>query len=281
MISRCELGLGDDRRCRMSKNRHDVEGLVFVVAGGTTGLGLSAARKLLDNGARVVVFSRSQANVDAALEELGAEVIGLAGDAAKPGVAEEAVSLAVEKWGRVDGLYHVAGGSGRSRGDGPLHEVSDEGLDYTLRLNLDSVVFSNRAVLKEIMKQGGGGVILNMRSVLGWSPSPEHFASHAYAAAKAAIVGLSKAAASFYATHDIRVNVIAPALVETPMSARACSSEAILDFVRRKQPLDGGRVGLPGDVDDAALFLLSPAARYITGQVLAVDGGWTVSEGRA
>ena len=77
------------------------------------------------------------------------------------------------------------------------------------------------------------------------------------------------------------MNVIAPALVETPMSKRAAGNEAIMRFVRTKQPLDGGRIGAPEDLDGAALFLLSRQSHFITGQVLAVDGGWTVSEGRA
>lgn len=252
---------------------------MFVVAGGTTGLGLSGAQLLVANGARVLVYSRSEANVESALGLLGGSAAGLAGDAADARTADRAVEMAVKRWGRVDGLYHVAGGSGRSHGDGPVHELTDDGWDYTLDLNLRSVAFSNRAVLRQLLKQGGGGVILNMSSVLGWSPSPAHFASHAYAAAKAGIIGLSKAEASFYARDNIRVNVIAPALVETPMSTRACSNDEIMDFVARKQPLDGGRVGVPQDVDGAAAFLLSRAAGFMTGQVLAVDGGWTVSEG--
>ncbi|TDU64050.1 NAD(P)-dependent dehydrogenase (short-subunit alcohol dehydrogenase family) [Prosthecobacter fusiformis] len=260
--------------------RYDVEGLVVVVMGGTTGLGLSAAQALVANGAKVVVTSRSEANVQAALDSLGENARGFAADASLPETAERAVALAVEAFGRLDALYHVAGGSGRAKGDGPLHEITDEGLRYTLDLNLTSLIASNRAAVKQFMKQGGGGCILNMGSVLGWSPSPEFFASHAYAAAKAGIVGFSRSIASYYAPQNIRVNVIAPALVETPMSQRAVGNEAIVQFVAAKQPLDGGRVGSPADVEGAALFLLSRAAQFITGQVLAVDGGWTVSEGR-
>jgi NAD(P)-dependent dehydrogenase (short-subunit alcohol dehydrogenase family) len=158
--------------------------------------------------------------------------------------------------------------------------MTDDGLRYTLDLNLNSVILSNRAAVRQFMKQEGGGVILNMGSVLGWSPSPEFFASHAYAAAKAGIIGFSKSIASYYAPQNIRVNVIAPALVETPMSQRAVGNEDIQRFIAAKQPLDGGRVGTTDDVEGAALFLLSRAAKFITGQVLAVDGGWTVSEGR-
>jgi len=270
--------VSQDKHRAMSA-RYDVDGLVVVVMGGTTGLGLSAAQALVANGARVVVTSRSEANVQAALDSLGPLARGFAADASLPGTAERAVALAVEAFGRLDALYHVAGGSGRSRGDGPLHEMTDEGLHYTLDLNLASLMTSNRAAVRQFMSQGGGGCIVNMGSVLGWSPSPEFFASHAYAAAKAGIIGFSKSIASYYAPQNIRVNVIAPALVETPMSQRAVGDEAILRFAAAKQPLDGGRVGVPEDVDGAALFLLSRAARFITGQVLAVDGGWTVTEG--
>lgn len=263
----------------MSSARYDVEGLVIVVAGGTTGLGLSAAKLLVECGAQVLVAGRSEANLSAAMEVLGSGAEGVCGDLSQSATADEMIAAAVKRWGHVDGLYHVAGGSGRSRGDGPLHAMTDEGWDYTLDLNLASVAWTNRAVIRQFMDQGGGGVILNMSSVLGWSPSPGHFASHAYAAAKAGIVGLSKATASYYAKENIRINVIAPALVETPMSTRACENAEIMSFVERKQPLDGGRVGVPEDVDGAAAFLLSRAARFMTGQVIAVDGGWTVSEG--
>ncbi len=258
--------------------RYNVEGLSVVVIGGTTGLGLSAARRLVADGARVVVTSRSEENVRAALAVLGDEARGFAADAADSSTAEKAVALAVEAFGRLDALYHVAGGSGRAKGDGPLHEMTDEGWRYTVDLNLTSVVFSNRAAVQQFLKQGDGGCILNMGSVLGWSPSPQHFASHAYAATKAAVIGFSRSTAAFYAKDNIRVNVLAPALVATPMSTRACESDDIMRFIATKQPLDGGRIGVPADVDGAALFLLSRDASFVTGQVLAVDGGWTVSE---
>jgi NAD(P)-dependent dehydrogenase (short-subunit alcohol dehydrogenase family) len=116
-----------------------------------------------------------------------------------------------------------------------------------------------------------------MGSVLAQSPAPEHFGTIAYASAKAAVEGFTRALAAAEAVNNVRANVLAPALVETPMSARAAGRSDILEFVRRKQPLDGGRIGRPEDVTGAAVFLLSDAARFITGQVLAVDGGWSVS----
>jgi len=267
---------------------------VIAVIGGTTGLGLSAARAIVAAGGRVVCLGRNQETAAAAREMLGAAARVIAGDACEEGIAERAIELAVSEWGRLDGLYHVAGGSGRKRGDGPLHEASLDGWKYTLDLNLTSLFLSNRAAVRQFIKQTNdhaparfagavphtGGVVLNMGSVLGWSPSPAHFATYSYAAAKAAIVGMTRHAAAYYAAQNIRFNVIAPALVETPMARRAAEDEAILAFIKTKQPLDGGRIEQPEDLDAAAVFLLSDGARMVTGQVLAVDGGWCVSEGQ-
>jgi len=198
----------------------------------------------------------------------------------EPSTPEAAVALAVSAFGRLDGLYHVAGGSGRRRGDGPLHLLTDEGWDFPLRTNLSSVVYSNRAATRQFLAQGTSGSVVNCGSVLASSPSTPHFSTHAYAAAKAGLIGLTRSAAAEYAVRDIRFNVVAPGLVATPMSQRAQSDEAIQRFLRTKQPLDGGRMGVPGDVDGAVVWLLSAESAFVTGQVIAVDGGWSVSEGQ-
>ncbi|MHB1309149.1 MAG: SDR family NAD(P)-dependent oxidoreductase [Limisphaerales bacterium] len=256
-------------------------GRKLVVIGGTTGLGLSAARAFLAAGAAgVVVTGRQHDSADAALEALGSSARALTGDATTPDHAREAIAMALEAFGGFDGLYHVAGGSGRRLGDGPLHEVTDEGLRATLALNLESVILSNRAAVQQFLAQNSGGAIVNMGSVLGWSPSSHFFSTHAYAAAKAGIAGFTRSIAAYYARQNIRANVLAPALVETPMAQRAAGNPEILEFIATKQPLDGGRIGQPADCDGAAVFLLSDAARFVTGQVLAVDGGWSVSDGQ-
>lgn len=251
-----------------------------VIVGGTTGLGLSAARACVAAGASVVVVGRSGESADAALGELGASARALVGDATDSGTSENAIALAVETFGRFDGLYHVAGGSGRRFGDGPLHEVTDAGIEQTVALNLNSLIYSNRAAVRSFRERGVPGSILNMGSVLGFSPSPDFFSTHVYAATKSAIIGLTKSCAAYYAKQSIRFNVVAPALVETPMAKRAAGDDEILSFIRTKQPLDGGRIGRPDDLDAAAVFFLSEPSRFVTGQVLAVDGGWSVSEGQ-
>jgi NAD(P)-dependent dehydrogenase (short-subunit alcohol dehydrogenase family) len=252
----------------------------LVVIGGTSGLGLSAVKAFVAEGARLVFVGRDAKKVAAAEKVLGPTATGLTADATKPGTAEKAIRTAVKKLGGFHGLYHVAGGSGRRQGDGPLHEITDDGWAYTLQENLTSMFYSNRAAVRQFLSQKSGGSILNMGSVLGWSPSPRFFGTHAYATAKAAIVGLTRAAAAHYASHNIRFNVLAPGLVATPMSERAQGDDTIMRFIRTKQPLDGGRIGAPQDLDAAAVYFMSDDSCFVTGQVLAVDGGWSVSEGR-
>ena len=253
---------------------------VLVVIGGTSGLGLSAAKAFVVAGAKVVIVGRDAAKVAAAEKELGSATVGVVADATEPQTSVAAIHTALNRFGGFHGLYHVAGGSGRRQGDGPLHELTDEGWQFTLNENLTSMFYSNRAAVQQFLKQQTGGTILNLGSVLGFSPSPAFFSTHAYATSKAAIIGLTQSAAAYYASANIRFNVLAPALVATPMSQRAQGDEEILRFIRTKQPLDGGRIGQPSDLDAAAVYFLSDDSKFATGQVLAVDGGWSVSEGQ-
>lgn len=249
----------------------------IVIIGGTTGLGLSAAKAFVPNGANVVVVGRNEESVASAKSSLGKNAVALSGDASKEGTATKAIETCIKEFGGFDGLYHVAGGSGRKMGDGPLHELTLDGWNKTLELNLTSLMLSNQAAIKKFIETKKAGTILNMGSVLGYSPSPQFFSTHAYAAAKSAIIGFSKSIAAYYATNNIRINVIAPALVETPMAQRAANDEEILSFIKTKQPLDGGRIGKPEDLDGLAVYFMSDASRFTTGQVVAVDGGWSIS----
>src|SRR4030095_14274660 len=189
----------------------------IVIIGGTTGIGLSAAKAFISEGAKVVVVGRNADSVKEAQKTLGKNAEALAADATHPETATNSITTCIEKFGSFDGLYHVAGGSGRKMGDGPLHELTMEGWSKTLELNLTSLMLSNQAAIKKFLEVKKSGTILNMGSVLGFSPSPKYFSTHAYAATKAAIIGFSRSIAAYYAKDDIRINVIAPALVETPM----------------------------------------------------------------
>jgi len=252
----------------------------IVIIGGTTGIGLSAAKAFIEQEAKVVVAGRNEENVEKAKAELGKNAHAICADARKIETAVNAIDLCIEKFGTFDGMYHVAGGSGRKMGDGPLHELSLDGWNKTLELNLTSLMLSNQAAIKKFLELKKPGTILNMGSVLGFSPSPLYFSTHTYAAAKSAIIGFSKALAAYYAKDNIRVNVIAPAVVETPMAQRAANDENILSFIKTKQPLDGGRISVPHDVDGLAIYFMSDQSRITTGQIVAVDGGWSVSEGQ-
>lgn len=257
-----------------------LSGKGIVVVGGSTGIGLSASKAFVNEEAKVVIVARNETNIDIAKSELGNNIETICSDGRDANTAKTAIDRCLEKFGSFDGLYHVAGGSGRKMGDGPLHELSLDGWNKTIELNLTSLMLSNQAAVKKFLELKKGGTILNMGSVLGFSPSPRYFATHAYAATKSAIIGFSKAVAAFYAKDNIRVNVIAPGLVETPMADRAANDESILSFIKTKQPLDHGRIGRATDIDGLAVYFMSDQSRFTTGQVIAVDGGWSVSEGQ-
>ncbi len=252
----------------------------IVIIGGTTGIGLSAAKAFIANGAKIVVVGRNADSAEAAKKILGTCALTLSADAAHENTAVQAIDICINNFGSFDGLYHVAGGSGRKMGDGPLHELTLDGWNKTFELNLTSLMLSNQAAVKKFLELKKTGSILNMGSVLGFSPSPKHFVTHAYAAAKAAVIGFTKSVAAYYAQDNIRVNVIAPALVETPMAQRAAKDDIILSFIKTKQPLDGGRIGCPEDLDGLALYFMSDLSKFTTGQCVAVDGGWSISEGQ-
>jgi NAD(P)-dependent dehydrogenase (short-subunit alcohol dehydrogenase family) len=251
----------------------------IVIIGGTTGIGLSAAQAFIRHGANVVAIGRSPESVEKASAVLTTALL-MTGDASQPGTALDSIRRCIARFGSFDGLYHVAGGSGRKFGDGPLHEITREGWDQTLSLNLTSLMLSNQAAVQTFLERKTKGTILNMGSVLGYSPSPEYFVTHAYAAAKSAAIGFTRSVAAHYARNNIRINLIAPGLVETPMARRAASDEKILSFIKTKQPLDGGRIGSPADLDGAAVYFMSDQSGFTTGQVLSVDGGWSISEGQ-
>ena len=261
-------------------NAPPLQDRVIVIVGGTSGLGLSAATACIGAGATVVAFGRDANTAAKAQRTLGKDACAFAGDATDPKTVDQAISRALENFNGFDALYHVAGGSGRRAGDGPLHEITDEGWRQTLDHNLTSLFYSNRAAVRQFLKDNTRGSVLNMSSVLGFSPSPAHFATHAYAAAKSAVIGFTKSCASYYGDRSIRFNVIAPALIETPMSKRACDDETIRKYIATKQPLDGGRVGVATDLDAAVVYFLSDQSKFVTGQVLAVDGGWCVTDGQ-
>jgi len=172
----------------------------------------------------------------------------------------------------LDALVCAHGISGRSLGDGPVDSCTEEAWDAVLDANLRSVfVYCKHAI--PLLRAAGGGAIVTVSSVLGLVGGDEDFATHAYAASKAGLIGLTRAMAVSYAKDGIRCNVVCPGLIATPLSRRAQADEGIRGRLTELQPLTGD-FGSPEDVAEAALYLA--AATFVTGAVLAVDGGWSI-----
>ena len=175
------------------------------------------------------------------------------------------------KLDRLDVLVCAHGFSGRKLGDGPVDICTDEAWDAVLEANLRSVfAYCKHAI--PLLRAAGGGAIVTVSSVLGLVGGDEDFATHAYAASKAGVIGLTRAMAATYAKEGIRCNVVCPGLIETPMSRRAQDDARIRARLPELQPLTGD-FGRPQDVARAAVYLAT--APFVTGAVLTVDGGWT------
>jgi NAD(P)-dependent dehydrogenase (short-subunit alcohol dehydrogenase family) len=233
-----------------------------VVTGAAGGIGQSVATELTRQGASVRGIDMKPCSDDSW------EVC----DLSRSAQTDQAITQCTERLGGLDAVVNVAGGSGRSRGDGPVDQITDEGWDYALDTNLRSTFHVCRAALPYL---GDGSSIVNLTSVLGLVGGVAGaFDAHAYAAAKGAVIALTRAMAVSYADRGIRVNAVAPGLVRTPMSARAQTSPQILAEAAVRQPLVGSLIE-PSDVTTVIAFLVSPASAAITGVILPVDGGWT------
>jgi meso-butanediol dehydrogenase / (S,S)-butanediol dehydrogenase / diacetyl reductase len=172
---------------------------------------------------------------------------------------------------RLDTLVCAHGISGRRLGDGPVETCTEAGWDAVLDANLKSVfLYAKQAI--PALRANGGGAIVTLSSALGLVGGDDDFATHAYAASKAGVIGLTRAMAVTYAHDGIRCNVVAPGLIATPMSERARHDPAIIARLPELQPLTGD-FGSADDVAQACLYLAT--APFVTGAVLSVDGGWT------
>ena len=236
----------------------------MVVTGAAGGIGQASVTRFTAEGARVVALDLRAGARDAEL------VLGV--DLTRGSAVECAFQEVAERFGRLDGLFNVAGASGRRMGDGPVDLCTEEGWDYVLNANLRSVFLCCKHAVP-LLRLAGGGSIVNMGSILGLV-GHEAFDTHAYAASKGAVIALSRAMAVRYAAERIRTNVLCPGLIRTPMSRRAQEDPAVAAMLPHLQPLTGD-FGEAADIAAAALYLLSDESCFVTGVVLPVDGGWT------
>ena len=231
---------------------------VALVTGSQGGIG-SATVRAFENAGFAVVGADLSSDAD------------VVADLATVEDARRAVRAAVERHGRLDALVMTHGISGRRYGDGPVAECTDEAWDAVLSANLRSVFYLCREAVPKLVDAGGGAIVA-VGSIHGLVGGDRDFATHAYAASKAGLVGLVRAIAVHYASDGVRANVVAPGLVRTPMSRRAQGDAGILARLPELHPL-GGTFIEPDDVAAASLYLAQ--AERVTGTVLVVDAGWT------
>jgi NAD(P)-dependent dehydrogenase (short-subunit alcohol dehydrogenase family) len=243
------------------------DGKVAVVTGGNSGIGKAAVLAFAREGARVVLGARREAEGRQVVEEvqrLGGQALFVPTDVTRAADVERLLARAAEVYGRVDVLFNNAG---TEAGMAPLVELSEAQWDVSLDVNLKSAWLATRAAVPHLVRTKG--VVVNNTSVLGIVSGP---GLSIYTAAKAGLIGLTKALAVELAKAGVRVNAVAPGIVDTDMATRAFgSAEGVQGVVAAMHPQ--GRPGRPEEIAEAVLYLASDAARFTTGAVLSVDGG--------
>lgn len=241
---------------------------VAVITGGASGIGRATALAMAAEGARIAVLDLGAErghDVLAAIAAVGGEAryyptnVALADDVTK------SFNQVIKDFGRIDCAFNNAGVGGDHA---LLADTSDAEFERVVGVNLTGVWLCLRREIQEMLPRGGGAIVntASVAGLVGWK-----FAA-AYSATKHAVIGLTRSAALEYAKRDIRINAVCPGVIETPMAAAAQDDESIRDIMIRKHAI--GRLGQPEEVAAAVLWLCSPAASFIHGHALAVDGGY-------
>jgi NAD(P)-dependent dehydrogenase (short-subunit alcohol dehydrogenase family) len=241
---------------------------VIVVTGASRGIGEAIVRACLDAGAQVVLASRKQADLDRVVATLpGERAIAVACHTGKPDDVTALFAKAVERFGRVDGVVNNAATNPYF---GPLIDTPDAAIDKTFEVNVRGYLYCARTFVKHAQARGGGGSIVNIASVAGLRASPMQ---GIYGATKAAVISMTQTLAFELGGQNIRVNAIAPGLVETKFASAIVSNPMLRDHVVKRTPL--ARHAQPAEMAGAAVYLLSDTASFTTGSVLVADGGMT------
>jgi NAD(P)-dependent dehydrogenase (short-subunit alcohol dehydrogenase family) len=241
---------------------------VIVITGASRGIGEAIARACVDNGANVVLASRKQTDLDRVASTLPeARAIAVACHTGKATEVEAMFGKAVERFGRVDGLVNNAATNVYF---GPMIDTPDAAIDKTFEVNVKGYLYCSRALVLHARSRGGGAAIVNIASVGGLRGAPMQ---GIYGSTKAAVISMTQTLASELGSSGIRVNAIAPGLVETRFASALVNNPSIRELIVNRTPL--GRHAQPPEIAGAAVYLLSDAASFTTGSTLTVDGGFT------
>lgn len=242
---------------------------VAVITGGGSGIGEAIARLFAGEGAKVTITGRRKevlAGVVDAISRSGGQALAAPGSVTVEADVQQAVEATLKSFGPIDVLVNNAGNLFHA---GPFHETTDTVWDETIEVFLKGAFRFTRAVIPRMLKQGGGSIV-NVATVSGLK-AIAGFPAHAYAAAKAGVIMLTKTVAVEYAQHGIRCNCLCPGAVDTPGVASFLRDPAMRAGFEALHPI--GRIGKPEEIAQAALYLASDESRWTTGSILTVDGG--------
>jgi NAD(P)-dependent dehydrogenase (short-subunit alcohol dehydrogenase family) len=247
----------------------ELEGKVALVTGGTSGIGRDTAVLFAKAGARVVVVGRREPEGNETVDLIrsaGGDGLFVKTDVSKVAEVEALFKKTVEKFGRLDIAFNNAGIEGVWA---PIVRQSEADFDRTIAINLKGVWLCLKYEIQRMLKQGGGGAIVNMSSTSGLIGS---VGSGAYSASKHGVIGLTKTAALENAKSGIRINAVCPGFIETPMADRIFRVPKVHQYVLSCHPI--GRLGTPMEIAEAVLWMCSDQASFMTGQSLVLDGGF-------
>jgi len=242
-----------------------MSGKVAIITGGGSGIGKAIAQAFVREGAKVVIAGRDSKRLDRAATEIGADCLAVSADVSNVANVENLVSATINRFKKINILVNNAA----VLLPGTAESISEESFDQTFAINVKGLWLLSRAVLP-YMRAAGGGSIVNIASVLSMVGARNRVA---YSASKGAVMAMTKAMALDHAAENIRVNCIAPGIVETEMVARFSTDENARKQRVAMHPM--GRFGQPQEVASAAVFLASDESGWTTGSVVTIDGGYS------
>ena len=251
----------------------ELEGKVGLVTGGTSGVGRETSVLFAKSGAKVVIAGRREPEGEETIELIraaGGEGLFVKADVSKASEVEALIQKAVERFGRLDVAFNNAGIEGVWA---PIIKQSEEDWDRTIQVNLKGVWLCLKYEIRQMVKQGKGGAIVNMASITGLVGSA---GAAAYSASKHGVIGLTKSTALEMARSGIRINAVCPGVIETSMSERLFGAPNVHKYVLSCHPV--GRFGRPAEVAEAVVWMCSDRASFMTGQCLVLDGGFLAGQ---